>query len=159
RRVALQRFHELVQPQRPEAIAHAIEQLRTWAGSSPSDVPRLMTADELGALSQSGVAIGAHTRRHVNLAHQDPEVVRAEIEGSRADVATWTGADPVGFAYPFGLPRHDVSRMARDTVAQAGFSYAVVNQPTAVAGGHDPYTLPRLFAPDLGADAFRAWLG
>jgi peptidoglycan/xylan/chitin deacetylase (PgdA/CDA1 family) len=161
RRSAVAAFHGLVQRQPADAIEAALAQLRAWAGWAPEPrdaATRLMTPDELAGLSRSGVTIGAHTRNHVNLAHQTAQVVRSEIEGSRDDVAAWTGRQPAGFSYPFGIPRQDVDATARDAVEATGFAYAVVNQPVPVAPDHDRFLLPRIVAPDLGADAFRAWL-
>jgi peptidoglycan/xylan/chitin deacetylase (PgdA/CDA1 family) len=117
-----------------------------------------MTVDQLVALAGTGVAVGAHTQQHLNLAHQADDVVRAEVEGSRDDLADWLGSRPTGFSYPFGLPRHDVDARARRAVASAGYRYAVVNQPVPVEAGHDRFALPRLFAPDIGGSAFRDWL-
>jgi len=117
-----------------------------------------MTVDQLRELAARGVDIGAHTVRHLNLAHQAPEVLEAEVIGSRDDVAAWTGALPRGFSYPFGIPRHDVDAAAMKAVRQAGFDYAVVNQPTPVLADSDAFALPRLFAPDVGASELRSWL-
>jgi peptidoglycan/xylan/chitin deacetylase (PgdA/CDA1 family) len=162
RREAVRAVHRVVQPSRPETIAAALAELGEWAGAAaaepPLDATRLMTVDELGVLARAGVAIGAHTQQHLNLAHQADDVLRAEVEGSRDDIAGWLGSRPAGFSYPFGLPRHDVDARARRAVAEAGYEYAVVNQPVPVAAGHDRFALPRLFAPDIGGSEFREWL-
>jgi peptidoglycan/xylan/chitin deacetylase (PgdA/CDA1 family) len=160
RREALRAVHRVVQPSRPEAIETALAELREWSGGAdpPPDATRLMTVDELAALAGTGVAIGAHTQRHLNLAHQAEDVIRTEVEGSRDDIADWLGSRPAGFSYPFGIPRHDVDARARRAVAEAGYEYAVVNQPVPVAPGHDRFALPRLFAPDIGGSEFREWL-
>jgi len=94
----------------------------------------------------------------VNLGHQPGNEVQAQIERSRDDVAAWTGTRPRAFSYPFGIPRHDVSNEATRITANAGFEYAVVNQPVPVESGADRFAIPRLFAPDLGRDGLVAWL-
>lgn len=162
REAAFRSFHRAVQPRSREEIEAALGAIRDWAGPEAGEPPasaRTMTREELRALASSGTfEVGAHTRNHVNLAHQSDDVVRDEVRGSRDDLAAWTGAEPAGFSYPFGLPRHDVSPLARAEVEAAGFAYAVVNQPVAVEPRADIFALPRLFAPDAGADAFRTWM-
>jgi peptidoglycan/xylan/chitin deacetylase (PgdA/CDA1 family) len=171
REVARAELHALTQPRSAEQIERVLETLRAWAGvdtpdstrrpdgdAAPSDV-RPMTIDELKHLAATPrLEIGAHTRDHVNLGHQPGQEVRAQVERSRDDVAQWTGERPVGFSYPFGIPRHDVSEEARSVVAAAGFGYAVVNQPTAVEAGGNVYAIPRVFAPDVGGPEFHAFL-
>jgi peptidoglycan/xylan/chitin deacetylase (PgdA/CDA1 family) len=155
-------LHGLIQPRSIELIDEVLARLAEWAGEQAPAPPASTLPMDVGRLralaAQPGIEIGAHTRNHVNLGHQAAEVVRAEVVGSRDDVQAWTGAHPAGFSFPFGLPRHDVSAAARAEVEAAGFAYAVVNQPVPVEPGEDVYALPRVFAPDLGADGFRDWL-
>jgi peptidoglycan/xylan/chitin deacetylase (PgdA/CDA1 family) len=162
REVARAELHRMVQPRSFEQIERVLKALREWAGPAAGDPPedtRPVTVDELKELARTPkLEIGAHTRDHVNLGHQPAEDVRAQVERSRDDVASWTGAAPIGFSYPFGIPRHDVSDEAQGAVAAAGFEYAVVNQPIAVESGVDPFAIPRVFAPDVDGDEFAAWL-
>ena len=149
RAVAMRDLHFRLQPSSPETIEASMVGVRAWAGGVPRGAAPLMTVDELRDLAVAGVDIGAHSVRHLNLAHQTPEVLAAEVTGSRDAVAEWTGAPPRGFSYPYGIPRHDVDAAARKAVQEAGFAYAVVNQPTPVMPEADPLALPRLFAPDV----------
>jgi peptidoglycan/xylan/chitin deacetylase (PgdA/CDA1 family) len=155
-------LHGLIQPRSDDVIEAVLARLGDWAGvgaPAPPESTRPMTVDELRMFARvTGGAIGAHTRTHVNLGHQDDATVRAEIAGSRKDVTDWLGVEPEGFSFPFGLPRHDVSPVARAEVEAAGFAYAVVNQPVPVEPGDDVYALPRRCAPKLGGAEFRAWL-
>jgi peptidoglycan/xylan/chitin deacetylase (PgdA/CDA1 family) len=162
RETARKELHRLTQPSSSQQIEQTLRALRTWAGSVAGDPPestRPVTVAELQQIAATpGIEIGAHTRDHVNLGHQPGNEVQAQIERSRDDVASWTGARPRAFSYPFGIPRHDVSDEARRIAAGAGFEYAVVNQPVPVESGADRFAIPRLFAPDLGRDGFIAWL-
>jgi peptidoglycan/xylan/chitin deacetylase (PgdA/CDA1 family) len=162
REVARAELHRLVQPRGLDEIEAVLATLRAWAGTGAGAAPeatRPVTVDELKQLVQTPeLEIGAHTRDHVNLGHQTTDEIRAQIERSRDDVAAWTGTQPRAFSYPFGIPRHDVCDEGRAAVADAGFEYAVVNQPIAVEQGDDPFAIPRVFAPDVGADEFAAWL-
>jgi peptidoglycan/xylan/chitin deacetylase (PgdA/CDA1 family) len=162
RETARKELHRLTQPRSSQQIEQTLRALRTWAGSAAGDPPestRPVTVEELQQIAATpGIEIGAHTRDHVNLAHHPADEIQAQIERSRDDVASWTGARPRAFSYPFGIPRHDVSDEARRIAAGAGFEYAVVNQPVPVQSGADRFAIPRLFAPDLGRDRFIAWL-
>jgi peptidoglycan/xylan/chitin deacetylase (PgdA/CDA1 family) len=162
REVARQELHRATQPRSLEDIERTLEALRDWAGRAagePSDATRPVTVDELKGLTETpGLEIGAHTRDHVNLAHRSAEELREQVQRSRDDVASWTGTQPVAFSYPFGIPRHDVDDDARNAVAEAGFEYAVVNQPVPVEAGADVFALPRVFVPDVGRDEFAGWL-
>jgi peptidoglycan/xylan/chitin deacetylase (PgdA/CDA1 family) len=160
REAVFRHLHGLIQPKSRSVIDAVLTQLADWAAwpDEPPETTRLMTPAELTSLAEAGVTIGAHTRDHLNLAHQSSEVVAGEVTGSRDDVAAWTGQQPRGFSYPFGIPRHDVGPIARAAVVSAGFAYAVVNQPVAVMPRADPYALPRLFAPNLPGAEFAAWL-
>jgi peptidoglycan/xylan/chitin deacetylase (PgdA/CDA1 family) len=154
RQAAMRDLHRRLQPTAPETIEAALTQVRAWARSGATPPP-LMTVDDLRGL---GVDVGAHTVRHLNLAHQTRDVLEAEVTGSRDAVAEWTGSSPRGFSYPFGLPRHDVDDVAMRVVEEAGFDYAVVNQPTPVLAEADRFALPRLFAPNVSGAELRAWL-
>ena len=162
REAARQELHRLTQPQDLDAIEAVLDQLRDWAGDAAGAAPdatRPVTVDELRELARTpGLDVGAHTRDHVNLGHRSADEIRAQVERSRDDVADWTGTRPTAFSYPFGIPRHDVSEEARAAVAAAGFRLAVVNQPVPVESRDDVFAIPRVFAPDLGADDFRTWL-
>jgi peptidoglycan/xylan/chitin deacetylase (PgdA/CDA1 family) len=162
REAARAELHRMVQPRPLDEIEQVLAALREWAGDAAEEPPestRPVTIDELKELARTPkLEIGAHTRDHVNLGHRTPDELRTQVERSRDDVASWTEAAPRAFSYPFGIPRHDVSDEARAMVASAGFEYAVVNQPTAVEEGDDPYAIPRVFAPDVGRDEFVPWL-
>jgi peptidoglycan/xylan/chitin deacetylase (PgdA/CDA1 family) len=162
REAARAELHRLVQPRSADEIEAVLETLRAWAGpdaGEPPEATRPVTIDELRQLAQTPqLEIGAHTRDHVNLGHQSPDELRQQVTRSRDDVASWIGTTPRAFSYPFGIPRHDVDDQARAAVADAGFEYAVVNQPVAVEAGDDPFAIPRVFAPDLDAADFAAWL-
>jgi peptidoglycan/xylan/chitin deacetylase (PgdA/CDA1 family) len=162
REVARTELHRMVQPRPLGEIERVLAELREWAGDAAGEAPestRPVTVDELKELAATTkLEIGAHSRDHVNLGHQDSDELRAQVERSRDDIASWTGTIPRAFSYPFGIPRHDVTVEARAAVGSAGFEYAVVNQPIAVETGDDPYAIPRVFAPDLGADDFVPWL-
>ena len=150
-------LHHLLQPRSPELIEDVLARLRDWSGAAPAAADRPASVDELRELA-GALEIGAHTRRHVSIRFQPREVQRAEIEGSRDDVAAWTGGAPRAFSYPFGVPGRDFVRRTAAAVADAGFELAVGNHPGLVGPGADRYALPRVVPPDAGGEEFAAWL-
>jgi peptidoglycan/xylan/chitin deacetylase (PgdA/CDA1 family) len=157
---ARSRIHYLIQPASAATIAGVLAELAAWRRVEPArGGPGAMTIDELRALAADPlIAVGAHTRGHTNLGFQDGRRQREEIERSRADLRDWLGEAPAGFSYPFGIPDVDFHATTRRLVADAGFRYAVANQRGTVSARSDPYALPRHVVPNLGGDAFSAWL-
>ena len=78
------------------------------------------TWEQIVAMADAGITMGAHTRTHPILAQLDRETAWAEIEGSRADLAAHLGRAPGWFAYPQGGPA-DFTAGTEDLVAEAGF--------------------------------------
>jgi peptidoglycan/xylan/chitin deacetylase (PgdA/CDA1 family) len=157
RRVATRHLHQWLQSLRPESVAAALAELRDSAVEEPLLDARAVTVDELRRLDEA-VVIGAHTRRHPRLAALAPDEQRAEIEGSRDDLAAWLDRRPAGFAYPFGVPGFDFDATTVELVRAAGFRYAVANASGPVTAASDPLALPRVIAPDVAGAEFAGWL-
>jgi peptidoglycan/xylan/chitin deacetylase (PgdA/CDA1 family) len=157
---ARRQIHHLIQPAPPATIERILAELAVWADPvARHDAPRPMTIDELRDLATDDlVTVGAHTRGHTNLGFRTEATQRDEIEGSRVDLRDWLGETPTGFSYPFGIPGVDFDGTTRRLVADAGFRYAVANQPGAVSASSDPYALPRHCVPDLAGEQFSDWL-
>jgi len=146
-------------------IAGALAQLRAWAGipdAAPPERDRPLTPEELTALAAPAgpFAVEAHGRTHLSLAHAPAAVRASELAGSADDLAGWLGAArrPTIFSYPFGVPGVDVDEATRAAARAAGYTHATVNAPGLVTAASDPFAIPRLAVPDVGGDAFAAWL-
>ncbi len=111
-----------------------------------------LTREELAEASACGVAIGAHTRRHVSLPDVPAELLDAEIAGSREDLEQALGIAVTTFSYPRG--RHD--RPAVEAARRAGFAGAVTTEPHLVWPGDDPLRIPRIEI--FGTDSVRAFV-
>lgn len=100
--------------------------------------PNYMGWDELRALRDAGMEIGAHTVSHPDLTRLGSDGSRAEIAQSRAALMTELGVPVLSFCYPGGRFNSDLAAIVRD----AGFTSAT----TTVQEGpqSDPFTLPRL---------------
>jgi peptidoglycan/xylan/chitin deacetylase (PgdA/CDA1 family) len=137
---------------RPREVERAMENYREAAGlASPAGTgdKRPMTMEELERLVASPLTdLGAHSRHHSNLAAIPAADVRAEVDGSRRDIAEWAGAPPPAFSYPFGQhgPR------ARQIVRRAGFDLGTGTNPAAVTWLNDRYELGRLWVEDEGPE-------
>jgi peptidoglycan/xylan/chitin deacetylase (PgdA/CDA1 family) len=117
---------------------------------------RMLSRSAVADLAQApGIELGAHAVRHRHLDLLSPREARAEIEGSREDLATIIGGLAASFAYPHGSYRPRV----RDLVKVAGFANAFAVKNALSHAADDPYALARL---TVGAGtperAVRAWL-
>ena len=147
----------------PETIDAALEAIAAWAGAGdpfdPAPADRPMAVDELRRLAASPVVtIGSHGRHHPCLAALAPERQAADLAAAREDLAGWLGHPPAGLAYPYGVLGVDVDAATREAAREAGHAYAVVNTAGALPRRADRLAFPRAAVPDVGADAFDAWL-
>lgn len=115
------------------------------------------TSEQIRALAEAGVEIGAHTRTHCDLGQVGDEATLAdEIVGSQQDLQQMTGRPVRYFAFPFGLPAN-MSTAAFRVALNAGFAgvcsaYGGYNLP-----GDDAFHLQRVHGDPSWA-RFRNWL-
>jgi peptidoglycan/xylan/chitin deacetylase (PgdA/CDA1 family) len=114
--------------------------------------------DELKRLDGGAVTVGSHTRFHLSLAAQPPDVQRDEIEGGARDLSEWLGRSVDLFAYPFGSPGVDVSDATRRIAREAGVKAAAVNDPRVCSIATSRYALPRFLVRDWDGARFEQWL-
>jgi len=136
-------------------VTDAVGSANVWHGRRDAGIPvfPLLDWDALGRLAADGVAIGAHTCTHLNLAIADAESATREIVASRTRLARELGVDVTTFAYPYG----GVSAAARDVVARE-FRYGVTTRLATLAPHDDPARLPRLDSYYLrAAGTLEAW--
>lgn len=100
------------------------------------------------------VGVGSHTVRHPNLTALSDDELRAELEGSRADIADALGTTPETISYPYG--RHD-SRVI-EAARRAGYRAGMTLGPGLVRPGQDLLSMPRLNVPaTIGRAALECW--
>lgn len=146
-------------------VAAHVGRSNSWPVRGVSRVPTLplLDWDALGALGESGVAIGAHTRTHPSLAALPPDAVAEEIEGGADEIARRLGTRPTAFAYPYGdSPPHAAACVRRR------FAVGVTTELRPLAAHEDRALVPRLDAyylrdPRLlarwGTPTFRGLIG
>lgn len=136
-------------------VTDAVGHTNVWRGQRDAGIPvfPLLDWDALGRLAAAGVAIGAHTCTHLDLAAASSDVAEREIVASRSRIARELGIDPTTFAYPYG----GVGAAARDVVARE-FRFGVTTRLAVVAPQDDPARLPRLDSYYLRtAGSLEAW--
>lgn len=139
---AMIRAIKYLEPGERLAVVQAIEV--RCGGRSPQ---RLMMDDEqVRALRQAGMQIGAHTVSHPILRVLPRDEARREIGDSKAYLGELL-REPVGlFAYPNGKPGQDYAAEAVGLVRELGFSAAVSTSWGAVRADSSSFELPR-FSP------------
>ncbi|QEU97626.1 polysaccharide deacetylase family protein [Streptomyces kanamyceticus] len=97
----------------------------------------LLGADGIRHVAESGMEIASHGLTHVDLTLADDQLLRREVDDSRAKLSELTGAEVRGFCYPYGHVDERVVAAVRD----AGYRYACAIDPGALRG---PLALPRV---------------
>ncbi len=108
--------------------------------------PLMLTPEQVQALTNLGVEVGAHTVHHPILKQLAAAEQRGEIEQSRAQLEAWTGRPVRHFAYPNGRLGRDLDQQTQQQVREAGFESAVITNPGVAVAGTSPWLLPR-FTP------------
>lgn len=106
----------------------------------------MMTSNQVKAMRQAGMQIGAHTLSHPILARLGDDEARAEIVGSKEFLEHLLGEDVSLFAYPNGKPGQDYLPQHVAMVQQTGFDAAVSTAPGVSSSASDYFQLPR-FTP------------
>lgn len=106
----------------------------------------MMTSQEVKAMRQVGMQIGAHTVSHPILARLTDEQARKEIQGSKHFLEQLLGERVGLFAYPNGKPGEDYTPQTVDVVRSLGFDAAVSTQWGASGAGADLFQIRR-FTP------------
>lgn len=110
-----------------------------WLDAPDRPAPPLLSAAELRALRQAGIAIGSHTVSHPRLSRMPAGQVRHEINTSKQQLEDLLG-EPVGhFCYPYG----DYTPMVRDAVIEAGYQSALTCIRGAANTADNVFELPR----------------
>ncbi len=123
-----------------EVLLTTVDDLVRELGTDPAP-HAVLDWPALRALASEGLAIAAHTRTHPLLTRVPPDVARAEISGSVADLAReGLGGTPV-LAYPSGA----VDDATADVAAEAGIELAFsTRRGGVVIRRDDPRRLHRI---------------
>ncbi len=146
RRQAIDRVLAATKYLPPLARQAAVERIAERAGADLPD-NLMMRSDQVRAMSDAGMQIGAHTVSHPILARLDDTQARAEVTLSKGQLEDLLGRPVTLFAYPNGKPGEDFSPRDAQVVQRAGFAAAVSTASGAArAGDGRMFQLPR-FTP------------
>ena len=117
--------------------------VNAWHGQASNRIPTrsLMDWNTLSRLTEAGVSLGSHTRRHRDLRRVTAPELEDELAGSAERIVRETGQRPSSCAYPYGL--------FDPTVAMASarvYLHACTTVLRPLKRGEDPHRLPRLDA-------------
>lgn len=127
--------------ERQDAVAHVVD----VAGASLPD-NLMMRSEQVLALRNAGMQIGAHTCSHPILEKIPDGQAQSEITNSKTSLESLLGEPVSLFAYPNGKPGVDYSARHVAMVRQAGYVAAVSTAPGAAMQTTDIHQLPR-FTP------------
>jgi len=99
---------------------------------------------EIREMSGRYVDFQSHGRVHPILPRCEDEMARAEVLGSKDELASRYGLDIYAFSYPNG----DYSERELRLVREAGYRCAVTVEPGFNTAGTDPYRLKRICIDD-----------
>jgi peptidoglycan/xylan/chitin deacetylase (PgdA/CDA1 family) len=133
-------------PAQREAAVRAVQ--AACGERLPDDL--MMRSDQVRALRQAGMQIGAHTRSHPILTRLRDDAAYTEILGSKHDLEALLGEPVTLFAYPNGKPGVDYGANHARMVREAGFTAAVSTAPGAASASSDRLQLPRFSPWDRG---------
>ncbi len=120
-----------------------------------SNIPsQMMTTDQVVAMRQSGMEIGAHTVSHPILACEDEGSAREEILGSKEFLETLLGEKVTLFAYPNGKPEKDYLNAHVNILKEVGFSAAVSTRWGSAGADDNRFELPRIAPWDRSVGSY-----
>jgi len=121
RRDAFLRLREHYRGADVDRATREVEELARTLGA-PAPRPAVLSWGELRSLADAGVTLASHTRTHPPLHQLDRAAVRAEIDGSQADLTREIGRAPPLFAYPGGRYCEDAVAATRDAGMELAFT-------------------------------------
>lgn len=122
-------------------VTDAVGSSNVWRGRQDRGIPvqPLLDWEQLGALHEAGIYLGAHTCTHPDVTTLRGDALEREIVASKQRLARELGVDAMTFAYPYGAVDH----VSRDVVART-FRLGCTTRLAALAPEEDSALLPRL---------------
>lgn len=106
-------------------VRRLMDRLEVDLGNGFHHIPQTLGWAELTEMSKAGITIGSHTKSHVSLPTEAPDVVAEELAGSRRQLARYLGQSIAHFAYPGG----QFTPAVVEAVKRAGYEFAYTACP------------------------------
>ena len=129
-----------------KARDQAVAALANRLGVSQFPEDLMMTSQQVRALRDGGMQIGAHTVNHPILSQLPRAEALREVSGSRSALEGLLDQPVSVFAYPNGKPGQDYSKASVEIVREAGYEVAVTTEWGSAGVEVDPLQVPR-FTP------------
>jgi peptidoglycan/xylan/chitin deacetylase (PgdA/CDA1 family) len=101
-------------------VRRLMDGLEATVGNGFHHVPLTLNWAELAEMRKAGMTIGSHTKSHVSLPTEAPEVVAEELGASKRQLERYLGGPIAHFAYPGG----QFTPAVVDEVSRAGYQFA-----------------------------------
>jgi peptidoglycan/xylan/chitin deacetylase (PgdA/CDA1 family) len=121
-RTSLRRIEDYVKGLPHDAAMAFVDNISHELGGKQPEATAVLDWEQLRALSQQGVVLGAHTRTHARLTHLPPEKAAEEIQGSQQDLRREIGSVLPVFCYPDGAHNDSVVEMVREGGFELAFT-------------------------------------
>jgi peptidoglycan/xylan/chitin deacetylase (PgdA/CDA1 family) len=102
------------------SVRNLMDGLEATVGNGFYNIPPTLDWSELETMRRAGFTIGSHTKRHVSLPAESPDVIADELQGSRQALEARLGQPVAHFAYPGG----QFNTAVVEAVARAGYQFA-----------------------------------
>jgi peptidoglycan/xylan/chitin deacetylase (PgdA/CDA1 family) len=90
---------------------------------------KIMSKEEIKALSDLGVEIASHTLKHTDLRNVSTEVAKEELQLSKSILEEITNKEIVSFSFPYGSYNDDLISLAID----CGYNFVYTTQPEIIS--------------------------
>lgn len=121
-------------------VADTIGGINEWDHRAGDQLEKMMTAQQVREMSDSGFEIGSHALSHPHLSSLDDKQLKMEIVDSKHKLEDLIGKEVTSFSYPYGDYDH---RVLVETIA-AGYKYAVTTKLGVVIEGTSAFEIPRV---------------
>ena len=145
KRLVLEKLLTKIKFLSPQDRSDAVDLVKEHcAAELPDDL--MMTTEQVRALRQAGISVGAHTVNHPILTRISDDQARKEIADNRERLESILGERVNLFAYPNGKLGRDYAAEHVEIVRKAGFLAAFTTNWGACSRQSDIFQLPR-FSP------------
>jgi peptidoglycan/xylan/chitin deacetylase (PgdA/CDA1 family) len=124
---------------RQSEAATLVAYLEAVVGNGAVETPAVMTWAMIHEMREAGFTIGSHTKKHVSLPVEAPDVIADELAGSKRELEAHLDAPVHHFAYPCGEFTPEVV----DAIDRAGYRFGYTTCPHRDAR-HPLLTIERL---------------